>query len=113
MSARNAAIAIAIAIAMMSAYQAAATKSAAAKVHPEYLPRRITSPAFLPGLHRGQDGPTRRHVLNGRHYGPGARGMVAETVHTLHDVGSPSSHVPSVATGNTGMAFPSTNEMPT
>lgn len=48
-----------------------------------------------------------------RHHGPDASGMVAETVHTLHDVGSPSSHAPSVATGNTGMAFPSTNEMPT
>jgi hypothetical protein len=39
-------------------------------------------------------------------------GIVAEAIQTLHDVRSPSLQRPSVATGNTGMAFRFTNEIP-
>jgi hypothetical protein len=38
------------------------------------------------------------------------RGIVAEAVHTLQEVTSPSSQVPLVPKINTGTAFPSTNE---
>jgi hypothetical protein len=41
---------------------------------------------------------------------PGTSGIVAEAVHTLHEVMSPSSQVPSVPTVNTGMACPSTKD---
>ena len=37
-------------------------------------------------------------------------GIVAEAVHTLQEVTSPSSQLPSVPTMNSATAFPSTNE---
>jgi hypothetical protein len=45
-----------------------------------------------------------------RDYVPSDRGMVAEAIHVLQDVMSPSLQAPRPATVDTGTAFPSTNE---
>ena len=51
-------------------------------------------------------------MVRGQGYVPSDKGIVAEAIHSLHDVTSPSSQVPSVATGKVGTAFPFTNEIP-
>jgi hypothetical protein len=56
---------------------------------------------------------TRRASTRRAHgYVPSGKGIVAEEIHSLHELVSPSSQVPSVATGKVGTAFPSTNEIP-